>query len=567
MTAGRQVFLAQAAGVGFLEHKILRLGRIAVDNETAMAINDVSGVTQCDVEMYPSSVFGVWVADAEGGRSGGNLFSSFAGKRITLNAHVATGTDLIVAYYARGAAMTRFRGGRAGTAQILGYIQAHTEAPVQAQTSVTVHDAADPYIDSWTPGDWGINADPGWADFDFYDDYEYEEVANDGAEEVDCPTQCDQDKIDCEAECLGTYDQGSQDLSDCMAGCAAAVDPCKADCEEEKDPAEDDDGKNAPWDPEATEGECNQSTCEGTKVCCQQGGVLGCRELNECDGSGYEQPGAKDCEAVCRNEMDRYGTTGVFDGGSMRPLSDIARDDYGYTPGTREHTEKVGELKTAALAACQDDCLACEDAVPMTSDAPDTQAPGGENLIKVSGGKGEKKIKSVTGEGFTAGDMADGGFVLSQTANGCGTGSVVVEDECGEEITIEVRSTQGTWAPHPELDNTCPVTGPETSPNTLISGGWMITQSYGLDVAAEVNGQTPDECLDYYGYFMGQQTSGDCGTKEPPALCIDFNCGDLNAEVSSGSYPICYKPCDPLNGKIYCYRGSQPTVYRWECVT
>ena len=541
VTAGRQVFLSQAAGVGFLEHKILRLGSIAVDNESALAINEVAGLSQCDVEMFPSSVYGVWVADANGGRSGANLFAGFAGKRITLNAAVTTGTALVVSYYAQGAAWTRFRGGRAGTARILGYMQAHTEAPLQAETSVTVHDAADPYIDGWTPGDWGIDADPPWDALDYYDDYDYEEVENDGTEEEDCEKQCEQARNDCEADCNEQYDPG-QELDDCLDDCEAAVDPCKADCEEEKDPGG---GGPDPWDETETDGECTNATCEGTTVCCLQNGVLGCRELYECGGSGFGGYAAADCDGICENELARYGTTRAYDGGSMRPLSDIVRDDYGYSPGTQDHQDKVSALETDALADCVENCRQCESAGDLEADGPETLAPGANAVVRVTGGKLPLAVDDNGGaNGFTVTGVSNRDISISQSDQGCGASDITVTDACGNQMTIEIRSTAGHWK---NIGKVCKVTSPKTYLGwtngwEAVNGAYKTSQNWKPSYKTSQD-PCPGDCPGWCADYVAQNPTYSC----EPCLIPD------------------YIPCHLASSGVSSCHAGILTSHHWEC--
>jgi len=158
ITTGRMVFMAEVSATkrGTLSWTTARLGTVGVANEQAAAINEIAGVTQCEISMFPASVASVYVADEDGNPTGGNLYSSHNGKVIDLNGIVATATDLLVNYTARGAALNHFTGAVLGTATINAWMVANREAGVEAGASVRIVDntqSTDDYPSDWAAGE------------------------------------------------------------------------------------------------------------------------------------------------------------------------------------------------------------------------------------------------------------------------------------------------------------------------------------------------------------------------------------------------------------------------------
>lgn len=160
VTAGRTVFMSEGSAVkrGSLSWTTARLGKVAIANEESNAINEISGVTQCELSMFPASVSSVYRADEDGNPIGGNLYASHDGKVIDLNTTMATGTALLANYTALGAALNRFTAETLGTARIDAYIRTTREEPTEASVRISVIDeskAIDDYPEEWAPEEEG----------------------------------------------------------------------------------------------------------------------------------------------------------------------------------------------------------------------------------------------------------------------------------------------------------------------------------------------------------------------------------------------------------------------------
>lgn len=179
ITTGRMVFLAEvsAAKRGTLSWTRARLGTVSVANERSAAINEISGVTQCEISMFPSSVSGVYVADDDGDPTGSNLYSSHNGKVIDLSTQKATGIDLVVNYTAQGAALNHFTGDAVGVAALNAWMLTNREEGAEASATVRIVDnteITDDYPDDWIEGDGdgGYGGSGGSYDDDYDDGFD-----------------------------------------------------------------------------------------------------------------------------------------------------------------------------------------------------------------------------------------------------------------------------------------------------------------------------------------------------------------------------------------------------------
>ncbi len=555
VTDGRQVFLSQQNRVGFLKATLLRLAAVAISDEPVRAVNVVAGITQCDVSMWPSSVYAVYAADDDGKRSGPNLYASHMGKRINLAATLTTGTNLLVSYYALGAAVTTFRGGIAGTAHIRAQIRAHTEAPVEAAADITVADPVSPVDDNWTPPGWDPWSEPAWDDPGYYGDDSYEEPdpGGDGDTETDCATLCDTQKSDCEKACAEQYPGGGQGYDDCMTACGNDYDSCSSDCTAANDPA----AKDGKWDPQFEETTCNGATCGENERCCAVGTDFDCRTDQACadaQGSSYGGTG-DDCDAACADELNRYGTTRVFDDGSMRTIDQIVRQDYGYTDdSSAQYWDKYNALATQAQADCVEACQGCAAAAPITSDAPETLAPGQSAIVTISGGSGELTVTQdtagVAGQGFSLAALAGNQMVIDQAADGCGSGKFVVSDACGHTHDVIIRSTSGIWVFKGHI---CGLPGPVAPDYADCAGAQFIySKTEGnkyqyQNMRASAGGIYCDRC-------GGDPTYQFCGTAYDQIQCLNPN------EMNCSPLP------EPCHGEVlFCWCGE--LAYKeWECL-
>ena len=188
ITTGRMIFMAEVSATkrGALAWTRARLGTVSVKNEDSAAINEVSGITQCEISMFPTSVSSVYAADDNGNPTGSNLYSSHNGKVIDLNAILATGTDLLVNYTARGAALNHFTGAELGTATINAWMITNREEGAEASASVRIVDnteITDDYPDDWSEGegDGGYGGSGGSDDDDYDDGFDPGESGEPGA--------------------------------------------------------------------------------------------------------------------------------------------------------------------------------------------------------------------------------------------------------------------------------------------------------------------------------------------------------------------------------------------------
>jgi len=189
ITTGRMVFMAEVSATkrGTLSWTYARLGTVGVANEQAAAINEIAGVSQCEISMFPASVSGVHKADEDGNPTGGNLYSSHNGKVIDLNGIVATATDLLVNYTAQGAALNHFTGAVLGTATINAWMITNREEGAETSASVRIVDnteITDEYPSEWAAGDGdggygGLGGDSDEEEDEGYDPTEMGEPTSD----------------------------------------------------------------------------------------------------------------------------------------------------------------------------------------------------------------------------------------------------------------------------------------------------------------------------------------------------------------------------------------------------
>jgi len=523
---GRTVFLQQSSPVGYLKKLVLRLAPIAISSERQQAVNVISGVTQCEVDMFPSAIYGVYELDEEQTeddsnpvRKEDNLYASHVGKIIELTQYLATGTELIIDYYAYGAAMTYFRGGRAGTARINAMMKGNTEEPVTAYCDVTVENPESTYDDDYTPPDWNPDnyEEPDWDDHSYFPDETFEPI--DPGEEADIEKPCIQ-------ICMEQYPGGSEEREQCVD-----------DCEEENNPdgkSDDGDGFDESDDDEGCEG----AQCGEDQTCCaaELAGPRACRPASQCFGGSPDVPGAT-CEEQCQEELDANGTTSAYDEGSMRTIQDITINDWGYEDGSPGYWEKYEELKAAALAACLEECQECEGADPLATDAPETMSPDSDAYIVISGGKGSytATLKSGGDNGFSmTGEGAE--IVLSQDADGCGSAEIEVTDACGEVLTVGIRSTNGTWVSLPEYyglaaDVPCLIGGEvDTGIGELISGKHMQHETYsggggGFYDCGDINCGSLADCMAAPQACIAQTSWYVDEYERCSVSCVIFNCG------------------------------------------
>lgn len=412
VTNGRMVFMAEvtAARRGDLPWTKARLGQVPVANEKTTARNEIAGVTQCDVSMFPASVSAVYLADEDGEPYGSNLYSSHDGKVIDLSSSVATGTDLVVNYTARGAALNLFTATALGTAKISAYILTTSEESVEASASIKINDKSeitDDYPSGWIKGDddgdyGGVGGLADLPDID-YDTTPASALCRQSNGEM---VQCGES----ERCCSNGVEVGCFPSGECVGG---EFNPCVSD--------------NVSDDPSDADLAARFST-----------------------GLSYDCS----CAEMCNNELDIYGTTQDYDGASGRTLSDIVIEDYALEEGSPEYWEKLGELKAEAIYLCTNQCITCGGAEPMTWDTennPETIVADSSEDIFILDGLGPFQW-SVSGLGYTldAEETTERQNGLTCAAGTCGVdydavATITVTDACGGDVTADIRNTAGGW--------------------------------------------------------------------------------------------------------------------------
>lgn len=153
VTDGRTVYMTMSSNPvhGGIEWTKSRLGNITVSNEQTESIKEVSGLSQCEISMFPDSVSGVWLSeeDIDGNivAVGSSIYSSHSGKLINLSVNLDANTPLLVAYTAMSAAVNVYDGINSGTDQVRAFILTSREEPTEGTVSITVTkegDADDP---------------------------------------------------------------------------------------------------------------------------------------------------------------------------------------------------------------------------------------------------------------------------------------------------------------------------------------------------------------------------------------------------------------------------------------
>lgn len=402
VSTGRIVYMSETSEVkkGTLGWATARVGQVSIKNEKTAARNEIAGVTQCEVSMFPAVVSAVYRADDDGAPYGANLYASsnVGNKTINLNASLTTGTELVVTYVAQGAALNTFTGSKLGDARINAFIRTTSEESKEDSATIRIEDRSqnDGYPDDVDDsGDYG-----GVGGFD--DDFEPDNgsfcVKTDGSK-VKCPKgqRC----------CSDGYTTDCRDPGDCVGG---QIDPCY---------------------PASIQGTPDDQT-------------LGMRFDT---GLQYDCT----CEQMCNNEFDVFGTTQGYDGASGKKVSDLAIEQSGAEEGSPAYWEKYAELKQAAL----DDCIAaCQCAEGMewdTVNSPETIVAGSSVQVFVTGGRGPYTW-SVSGNGYTllVGETVTGVNQVSCVDGVCETdfdvtAEITVTDDCGDTVTGILRNAEGEW--------------------------------------------------------------------------------------------------------------------------
>ncbi|KKL90735.1 hypothetical protein LCGC14_1901720 [marine sediment metagenome] len=110
VTDGKRVYMSIGGATyqkGALSWDLAKLGTVRMQYESSTISSDISGLVQCNVSKYISSVTAVYLDDGNGEPTGSNLYSSHSGKLITLTSGTA-GEALLVDYTIQGAALNWF---------------------------------------------------------------------------------------------------------------------------------------------------------------------------------------------------------------------------------------------------------------------------------------------------------------------------------------------------------------------------------------------------------------------------------------------------------------------------
>lgn len=337
--AGRVVFMAETSESkkGSLGWTTARVGQVNVKNEKTYSRNEIAGLTQCEISMYPATVAQVRRIDPDTQEPfGANLHASHkpGSKVVTLNTNLPTGVELAVSYVAQGAALNTFTGQLLGAARLVAHIKTTSEESKEDTATVNVTDKStiDGYP-SYESG--GIYGGVGGFDDDFEPDNGSFCVKTDGTK-VKCPKgqRC----------CSDGYTVDCREPGDCVGG---DIDPCV---------------------PASIQGRPDPQT-------------LGMRFAT---GLQYNCT----CEEMCMNEFDIYGTTAGYDGASGKKVSDLALEQCdGCEEGSPAYWEKYAELKQAAL----NDCLAACEETDFRWDeenTPETMTNNSSVSVYVIGGTG-----------------------------------------------------------------------------------------------------------------------------------------------------------------------------------
>ena len=146
VTTGRTVYMEEIGDVahGSLSWDGARLGTVTIENEETAAINEIAGLTQCELSMFPASVSSIYIMGEDGDGNpiptGDNLYSSHEGKVVTLSTQLTGATALLAGYVAQGAALNHFTAEALGTANIKTWAITNREAGLEADCQIRVLD-------------------------------------------------------------------------------------------------------------------------------------------------------------------------------------------------------------------------------------------------------------------------------------------------------------------------------------------------------------------------------------------------------------------------------------------
>jgi hypothetical protein len=528
--AGRMVYMYEASDAkkGTLGWTSARVGQVSIKNEKTAARNEIAGITQCEVSMFPAAVTAVYRADADGKPTGSNIYSSYAGKVINLTTSLTTGTELVVNYTAQGAALNTFRGAKLGEANLNAYIHTTSEEGKEDAATVQIIDRTQ---NDGYPSDVEEDADGYGGVGGLNDDFDADDgsycVKSDGTK-VKCPEgqRC----------CSDGYTTDCRDPEECIGG--GDIDPCY---------------------PASIQGTPDAQT-------------LGMRFDT---GLQYDCT----CEQMCNNEFEVYETTQGYDDGSGKKISELALEQCGEgcTEGSPAYWEKYAELKQAALDNCIAQCQCAEGMEWDTENSPETIVAGSSVPVFVTGGRGPYTW-SVSGAGYSllAAETEIGQNQVICVNGNCGTeydasAAITVTDACGATVTGSLRNVDGQWV----LDETfLGEFGPGSSSNFTIIGSTgyklytdrgVITYDYrAVGSCAPFDSDLPDTNHCYADTDAGHWTyeNQELFTQ----MLIDSGIGDVSClqhhEVPSQCY---WAQGTPPVWSQSPYYIAKVEIYKWGC--
>ncbi|MFA5478141.1 MAG: hypothetical protein WC271_15730, partial [Bacteroidales bacterium] len=487
---------------GHLPATELRAQQVEVTNENTSAINEVSGISQCELDMYAVSVQGVYRAqqDLAGNwsKTGASLYSSHVGKLVTLNTRLTTGVNLIVDYTTRGAVVNHFIGIQAGTDRIRALMATSREEPLESSVSITVRAKLES-----------------------------------GGVEGCCDSGLDLDEDDPGYGTSGGSGKNKWDHTPSV-GCG------DLDCRQ---------GETCCTNPDGEDFECRPlSECDGgaLRECypidCQQNPTSDCMESRF--GQALQDGGEEcNCTKLCEEEFNHFGTTQNYDGSSYEGINTKVLNE-GYAAGSPAFWERYEELKAAAMGACRKQCGDCETADPLAISGPDAVTTPGGYSYAVSGGLASYEW-SISGTGASIDQ--NGNVTLAGEA--CGSYTVTCTDACGNSASISARVTNnGHWE----------YQGIISCNFTYGGGGGYCGDGWGgctlEENAEEISGDTKKK----YGVVVGRWCcegpncttpwfQSDCPTQSSHALagyCVPYNLcggGGMGLHFCSYSYYRLYK--------------------------
>lgn len=317
------------------------IGQVNISNEACNVRNEISGVSQTQLQSFPAAVSGVWRAtrDGEGNlsKAGESIYASHQGKIVNLAGTLSSETELLADYTAFGAAVNKFDGLKNGTDRIRAWIQTTREAPAEAFTTVTVSEE-------------GEDSPP-------------EECCEEGLCVGD-GTPCNSAAQACEAGkiwCLKGGVLGCFTPEECDE-CEEGKVPCRKGGEDgcfdpgECDSINEDGGEGRVYGLRSGQEGCwlpgELDPCAGGRVMCFKSGIKGCHEVEECDTSaGMTEP--QKCPAgtvCCQNAYT--GLTGCWAPAQCKKDPGKKPRDHDKNPGDECRKEDGTVTKCSPEQSC-----------------------------------------------------------------------------------------------------------------------------------------------------------------------------------------------------------------------